>query len=30
MCLNLHDECYGYRDGVVEVVWQVAGRGKVK
>ncbi len=30
MCLNLHDELVGYRNGVVEVVWPVAGRGKVK
>ena len=30
MCLNLHDECYGYRNGKIEVVWQVAGRGRVK
>jgi hypothetical protein len=30
MCLNLHDEVVGVRDGKVEVVWPVAGRGKVK
>ena len=30
MCLNLHDECYGYRNGKIEVVWPVAGRGKVR
>jgi D-serine deaminase-like pyridoxal phosphate-dependent protein len=30
MCLNLHDECYGYRNGKIEVVWPVAGRGRVK
>ncbi len=30
MCLNLHDECYGYRNGKIEVIWPVAGRGKVR
>ena len=30
MCLNLHDELVGVRDGRVEVIWPVAGRGKVK
>lgn len=30
MCLNLHDELVGVRKGQVEVVWPVAGRGKVK
>jgi D-serine deaminase-like pyridoxal phosphate-dependent protein len=30
MCLNLHDELVGVRNGQVEVVWAVAGRGKVK
>ncbi|MFN8490435.1 MAG: alanine racemase [Caldilineaceae bacterium] len=30
MCLNLHDEVVGYRGEQVEVVWPVAGRGKVK
>jgi D-serine deaminase-like pyridoxal phosphate-dependent protein len=30
MCLNLHDELVGVRDGRVEVVWPVAGRGKVQ
>ena len=30
MCLNLHDEAVGYRGEQVEVVWPVAGRGKVK
>ena len=30
MCLNLHDELVGVRNGQVEVVWPVAGRGKVK
>ncbi len=29
MCLNLHDYLYGYRGDEVEVVWSVAGRGKV-
>lgn len=30
MCLNLHDELIGYRGDRVEVVWPIAGRGKVK
>jgi D-serine deaminase-like pyridoxal phosphate-dependent protein len=30
MALNLHDELAGYRGEQVEVVWPVAGRGKVK
>jgi D-serine deaminase-like pyridoxal phosphate-dependent protein len=30
MCLNLHDELVGVRNGNVEVIWPVAGRGKVK
>jgi len=30
MCLNLHDELVGVRNGRVEVVWPVAGRGRVK
>lgn len=30
MCLNLHDLCYGYRKGKIEVIWKVAGRGKVQ
>lgn len=30
MALNLHDELVGIRDGKVEVIWSVAGRGKVK
>jgi D-serine deaminase-like pyridoxal phosphate-dependent protein len=30
MCLNLHDEVVGVRGDRVEVVWPVAGRGKVK
>ncbi len=30
MCLNLHDQYYGVRNGRVEVVWPVAGRGKVQ
>jgi D-serine deaminase-like pyridoxal phosphate-dependent protein len=30
MCLNLHDELVGVRDGRVDVVWPVLGRGKVK
>ncbi|MCY7302170.1 MAG: hypothetical protein LH654_03870, partial [Thermoleophilia bacterium] len=27
-CVNLADEIYGVRDGLVEVVWRVEGRGK--
>jgi D-serine deaminase-like pyridoxal phosphate-dependent protein len=30
MTTNLHDEMYGVRGEKVEVVWQVAGRGKVR
>jgi hypothetical protein len=30
MCLNLQDELVGVRDGKVEVIWPVLGRGKVK
>ena len=30
MATNMHDEVVGARDGQVEVVWQVRGRGKVK
>jgi D-serine deaminase-like pyridoxal phosphate-dependent protein len=30
MCLNLHDELVGFRGDRVEVIWPVAGRGKVK
>jgi D-serine deaminase-like pyridoxal phosphate-dependent protein len=30
MCLNLHDEVVGVRGDHVELVWPVAGRGKVK
>ena len=30
MALNLHDEAVGYRGEQVEIVWPVAGRGKVK
>ena len=30
MTTNLHDEIYAVRNGKVEAVWQVAGRGKVK
>lgn len=30
MCLNLHDELVGVRGESVEVIWPVAGRGKVK
>ena len=28
--VNLHDRLYGYRNGVVEHVWNIAGRGKVQ
>lgn len=30
MTLNLHDELVGYRGEEVEVIWPIAGRGKVK
>ena len=30
MTTNLHDEIYGVREEKVEIVWQVAGRGKVR
>jgi D-serine deaminase-like pyridoxal phosphate-dependent protein len=30
MCLNLHDEMAGIRNGKVEVIWPILGRGKVK
>ncbi|MCZ6635473.1 MAG: alanine racemase [bacterium] len=30
MVTNLHDEVYAVRNGVVEAIWQVGGRGKVK
>lgn len=30
MCLNLHDEMVGVRNGDVEVIWPILGRGKVK
>lgn len=30
MCLNLHDELVGFRGDQVEVIWPVAGRGKVR
>ena len=30
MCLNLHDELVAVRNGNVEAMWPVAGRGKVK
>lgn len=30
MTTNLHDELVGIRGGKVEVIWKVAGRGKVK
>jgi hypothetical protein len=28
--LFLHDHLYGIRDGVVEVVWDIAARGKLR
>jgi D-serine deaminase-like pyridoxal phosphate-dependent protein len=28
--LFLHDELYGVRDGRVEAVWPIAGRGKTR
>jgi hypothetical protein len=28
--VNLHDRLYGIRNGLVERVWEVAGRGKVQ
>jgi D-serine deaminase-like pyridoxal phosphate-dependent protein len=28
--LNLHEEVYGVRNGRIEVVWPVAGRGKLR
>ena len=30
VCLNLHDELHGVRDGRVEVTWAVAGRGRIR
>ncbi len=30
MTTNLHDEVYAVRNGVVEAIWQVAGRGRVQ
>jgi len=30
MTLNLHDELVGVRNGKVEVIWQVAARGKIR
>jgi D-serine deaminase-like pyridoxal phosphate-dependent protein len=30
MCLNLHDKLIGFRGDKVEVIWSVAGRGKVQ
>jgi D-serine deaminase-like pyridoxal phosphate-dependent protein len=26
----LHDNLYGIRDGIVEVVWPIQGRGKIR
>ena len=28
--VNMHDEIYGVRNGVVEVIWSIKGRGKVR
>jgi D-serine deaminase-like pyridoxal phosphate-dependent protein len=28
--VNMHNEIYGVRNGIVETVWEVAGRGKVR
>jgi D-serine deaminase-like pyridoxal phosphate-dependent protein len=28
--INLHDKFYGIRDGRLEVIWDIAGRGKVR
>ena len=28
--MNLHDQIYALRDGRVEAIWDIAGRGKVK
>ena len=28
--VNLHDELYGVRNGKVEAVWRIAGRGKIR
>ena len=30
VAVNLHERVYGIRDGVVEEVWEVAGRGKLQ
>jgi D-serine deaminase-like pyridoxal phosphate-dependent protein len=30
VCLNLHDELHGVRHGNVEIVWEVAGRGRIR
>jgi D-serine deaminase-like pyridoxal phosphate-dependent protein len=30
VCLNLHDELHGVRDGRVEITWEVAGRGRIR
>lgn len=29
-CTNLHDQVYGVRNGLVEVVWDVAARGQIR
>jgi hypothetical protein len=26
----LHDQLYGIRDGIVEVIWTIQGRGKLR
>jgi D-serine deaminase-like pyridoxal phosphate-dependent protein len=28
--VHLHDHMYGIRDGIVEVVWPILGRGKLR
>ncbi len=28
--VNLHDKYYGVRNGIVEVIWEIAGRGKCR
>jgi D-serine deaminase-like pyridoxal phosphate-dependent protein len=29
-CVNMHDQIYYHRDGIVEEVWAVEGRGKIR
>ena len=28
--INLHDRFYGIRNGILEAIWDIAGRGKVR